>query len=412
MTMTRTRRARKPMSGSLSKSGSWRDESAPLLAEIREIENRVGDVDLTYGGLKELDDFYRLITAKLDSALLLLHHSDSRETEARIHIAGTLARQALMQTDSLQTANVSLDQKDEITDSPEMVEIRGKFQQLVLFGGAALFEAGDTRQVLVRKVTAALRKALLKYSGGQHQQTGEKQVKDDHLAPYEIKEGEEDIVVSDMMVLPLSQAALLIEEEILPVVEEQLKENPGDPDLIKRRDKLNEQLADFRAARFFPRARPHAMEKDLLTASLAGYTREGELLVTVDLHTIQSTGNTYDHLLEHLRVEIIRDCAGAGISPNLDAEVSKTRSPSAGRRFTLMEALNNLDVPGLFRSLSMEYPFLRRVESRDDLKLLADLAAGGRKLELDRLIATMAREDTNLLSAAGAAKLELPGAPE
>lgn len=399
------------MSGDLSKSGSWRDESAPLLAEIREIENRVGEVDLTYGGLKELDDYYRLITVKLDTALLLLHHSDSRDPEERIRIAGTMARQALMQTDSLQTANVSLDQKDEITDSPEMTEIRGKFQQLVLFGGAALFEAGDTRMVLVRKVTAALRKALLKYTGGRHQRTGEKKVKDDHLAPYEINEGEEDIILSDKMVLPLSQATLLIEEEILPVVEGQLKENPGDPDLLRRKAKLSEQLADFKTAKFFPRARPHMMEKDLFTAALAGYTREGEVLVTLDLHTIQSSGNTYDHLLEHLRVEIIRDCAGAGVSRNLDAEVEKTRSPSAGRRFSLMESLNNLDIPGMFRSLSMEYPFLRRVENREDLKLLADLAAGGRKSELDRLIATMAREDTNLLSA-GADKLELPEAPE
>ena len=399
------------MSSTLSRSGSWRDESAPLLAEIREIENRVGEIDLTYGGLKELDDHYRLIDLKLDTALFLLHHTDTRDPKERVRIAGTLAREALMQTDSLQTANVSLDQIDEITDSPEMTEIRGKFQQLILFGGAALFEAGDTRQVLVRKVTAALRKALLKYTGGQHQQTGEKHLKDDHLAPYEIKEGEEDILLSDKITLPLSQAVLLIEEEILPAVEAQLEANPGDPDLIKRIKKLNEQLADFKTTKFFPRARPHTMEKDLFTAALAGYTREGEVLVTLNLHTIQSSGNTYDHLLEHLRVEIIRDCVDAGVSRNLDSEIKKARSPSAGRRFSLLESLNNLDVPGVFRSLSMEYPFLRRVENRDDLKLLADLAAGGRKKELDRLITNMAKEDTNLLSA-GAEKLKLPDTPE
>ncbi len=402
---------RKPMSSNLSKTGSWRDASAPLLAEIREIEGRVGDVDLTYSGLKELDDYYRLITVKLDVALLLLHHSDSHDSDERIAVAGTQAREALMQTDALQTANLSLDQKDEIIDSPEMTEIREKFQQLLLFGGAGLFEAGDTRQVLVRKVTAALRKALLKYTGGQHQRTGRKKIKDDHLAPYEIKEGEEDIVLSDKMVLPLSQAVLLIEEEVLPVVERQLKENPGDPRLIARKNKLTEQLADFKTAKFFPRARPHTMEKDLFTASLAGYTQQGEVLVTVELHTIQSSGNTYDHLLEHLRVEIIRDCAGAGVSRSLDTEIKKTRSPDAGRRFSFMEALNNLDVPGMFRRLSMEYPFLRRVENREDLKMLADLAAGGRRSELERLIATMASGDTNLLSA-GAANLELPEAPE
>lgn len=398
------------MSNTLSKTGSWKDDSAPLLAEIRELENRIGEVDLAYGGLKELDDIYRVIILKLDTALLLLHHSDTREPKERVGVASTLARQALMQTDSLQTANVSLDQKDEITDSPEMTEIRGKFQQLVLFGGAALFDAGDTRHVLVRKVTAALRKALLKYAGGQHQQTGEKQVKDDHLAPYEIKEGEEDILLSEKITLPLSQAVLLIEEEILPAVEEKLKESPGDPDLIKQKNKLEEQLADFRTTKFFPRARPHTMEKDLFTATLAGYTRDGEVLVTLNLSTIQSTGNTYDHLLEHLRVEIIRDCAGAGVSQSLDGEIMKAHSPSAGKRFSLLESLNVLDVPGMFRSLSMEYPFLRRIENRDDLKLLADLAAGGRKKELDTLIARMAKEDTNLLTA-GADKLKLPEAP-
>ena len=45
------------------------------------------------------------------------------------------------------------------------------------------------------------------------------------------------------------------------------------------------------------------------------------------------------------------------------------------------------------------------------MKLLADLAAGGRKSELDRLITNMAKKDTNHLSA-GAQNLELPEGQE
>lgn len=386
------------MNSDVSKSGSWRDESAPLLANIHELQERIDSTNLLYGGLKDLEDHYSVITAKLDLALLLFNHPDPSDAAERVRIAGTQAREALMQTDALNSANISLDQKDEITDSQQMSEIREKLQQLVLLGGAALFEVGDTRRVLVRKVASSLKKALLKYTGGQHQLSEEGKTKEDHLARYEIAEGDEDIVLSDRMVLPISQAILLIEDEVLPSVEKSLLENPGDPVLISRRNRLVDQLEDFKTTKFFPRARPHTMEKDLFTAALSGFTPQGESLVTVDVGTIQSSGNTYDHLLEHLRVEIIRDCAGAGVSGRLDQELAKNHSPAAGRKYSLMDSLNNLDIPGMFRALSMEYPFLRRIENREDLKLLADVAAAGRKAELSRLIANMARADTNLLT--------------
>ena len=357
-------------------------------------------LDAAYAGLKDLDDLYALIEAKLDLALLLLHHVDRSELAERMSIAPDQARGALLLSDSLQTSNVSLDQKDEIIESDEMGIIRDKFQRLVLFGGAALFEAGDVEAIRTRRVSFALRKALLKYTGGQHQMTGDKDLKPDHLAQYEIPEGEEDILLSDHIVLPLSQAVLLIEEELLPAVERRLAEEPGDPVLIRQKQRLQDQVSDYRTTKFFPRARPATMERDLLTASLAGFSAEGEALVTVDLKSIQSSGNTYDHLIEHLKIEIIRDCAGIGISDSLDEQVGKTRSDEAGRRFSLMDVLPNLNVSELYRTLSLQFPFLRRIENREDLKVLADLAAQRRKADLHRLISAMAKEDHNLLSTA------------
>ena len=394
------------MGSELTRSGSWRDDAAPLLTKIREYERRIDSVNILFGGLKELDDYYELIAVRLDVALLLLNHPDSRDSAERVQTAAKQAREALMQTDSLNNANVSLDQKDIITDSAQMSVIREKLQQLVLLGGAGLFEAADTRQVLVRKVTSALRKALLKYSGTQHRLSGESKPHEYGAVQYEISEGKEEIVLSDRMVLPLSQAVLLIEDEILPALDKSLKKNPGDPALIARRNRLTGQLEDFKSAKFFPRARPHTIEKDLFTAALAGFTPEGEALVAVDVSTIQSSGNTYDHLLEHLRVEIIRDCLGSGVSRKLDEEIEKRHSPNAGRKYSLTDSLNSMDIQGMFQNLSMEYPFLRRIENREDLKLLADLAGNRKKTELGRLIDNMAKGDTNLLTA-GKKKLQL-----
>ncbi len=72
--------------------------------------------------------------------------------------------------------------------------------------------------------------------------------------------------------------------------------------------------------------------------------------------------------------------------------------------------LNKLDVPGLFRELSVEFPFIRRLENRQDLKLLADLAAQGRKRDLRMIVSAMADEDTNLLETSKS-KLQLPDKP-
>ena len=392
------------------RSGSWRDDSAVPLSEINELEEKIEAVDLAYEGLKELDDYYLLINLKLDAALMLLHHPDKQDLVQKTHIAKIQASDALMLTDVLQTANISLDQKDDLTGSDEMIAIREKLQRLVLFGGAGLFDAEDEKKAKIRRVGTSIRKALLKYTGGQHQLNGVQVKQPDHLAQYEIPEGEEDIVMSDSVVLPLSQAIVLIEEEVLPAIEKELSENPGDPELTKRRNRLLDQVADYKTAKFFPRARPATLERDLFTASLAGFTPSGEVLVTVDLPTIQSTGNTYDHLLEHLRVEIVRDCAGAGISERLDSAVKKARTLDSGRRGAFVEVLNKLNVPGLYRELSVEYPFLRRLENRQDLKLLADLAAQGRKSDLRKIVAAMAREDTNLLDTTSK-KLTLPEEP-
>ncbi|MBT3273684.1 MAG: hypothetical protein HN368_11045 [Spirochaetales bacterium] len=395
-----------PQSG----ASSWKDDSAPLLSEIHDLEEHVEAVDLAYEGLRELDDLYRLIDLKLDISLLLLTHRDVRDIEDRTAVARTQATDALVLTDSLQTSNISLDQKDEFTNSEEMLGIREKLQNLVVFGGANLFDAENTKQARVRRVGASIKKALLKYTGGQHQTSGPQVKTPDHLAAYEIPEGEEDINLSEKIVLPLSQAVVLIEEEMLPALEDKLAANPGDPELIRRKNRLIDQVADYKTSKFFPRARPATMEKDLFTAALAGYTASGEVLVTINLPSIQSSGNTYDHLLEHLRVEIVRDSAGMGISPRLDAAVKTARSLESGKRGALLEVLNKLDVPALFRELSVEFPFLRRLESRQDLKLLADLAAKGQRNELKKIISVMAEEDTNLLETSNR-KLQLPTDP-
>ncbi len=63
----------------------------------------------------------------------------------------------------------------------------------------------------------------------------------------------------------------------------------------------------------------------------------------------------------------------------------------------MTEIDGKLDVKSLFRDLSLRYPFLRRLELRDELKLLAEIASRGNTRKLARVVSEMARMDRNLL---------------
>ena len=303
-------------------------------------------------------------------------------------------------TEKLQSANVSLDQRGLITDSDEMKEIRRQFDMLLSSGGEVLFNAPRSQTKKQKKLIQAVQKALLKHTGPIHG-TSETALAQEQ-AKIEIPEGEEEVNVSDRMILPLSQAILFLEEELLPEIEKKLADLPGDPDLQRQRDSVIDQTNRLQTVKFFPRSRPLLPDasKDLITESLTSFTGHGEPLVSVKLPVVGDSGNTYDHLLEHIKAEIINECAGRGVSSELDAEVKKIRSTSSGKRGGFTEAIDKIDISKSFRSLRFVYPFLRRLENRDELKLLADLAFSGKKADLNLALTGMARTDHNILTAA------------
>ena len=105
-------------------------------------------------------------------------------------------------------------------------------------------------------------------------------------------------------------------------------------------------------------------------------------------------------MLEQLKVEIVRDCVGSGVSPEVDRAVKEIKSIESGRRGSKTDIDGKLDVQSLFRELSVRYSFLRRLEMRDELKLLAGMASQNDAKGLVRAISEMARLDRNLLGPA------------
>lgn len=177
---------------------SWRVDAAGLLREISELEENVRSLDLAFSGLKDIDDIFELILIKLRVARTLLIHPDADDSEARIE------------------------------------------------------EAKKRKKRRTRFVSSAMKKALIKYA--QKKDRGPFQWVDwDEV--FEIGEGEEEIIESERMTLPLSQAIVLIEDELIPQIDNQLKINPGDDGLQRQQVKLQRQVEIYKTAKFFPRAR-------------------------------------------------------------------------------------------------------------------------------------------------------------
>jgi hypothetical protein len=215
----------------------------------------------------------------------------------------------------------------------------------------------------------------------------------------EIEPGDEELIFSDSMVLPISQAALMIRDEIIPELDRRIAAEPGNPDLQRRRQRLEEQAEIFEQTKFFPRARPIEMEPGLLTAAIVGYSPGGEAIVRMKVPVITSTGNRLDRIRESVQSEILRDVAGSGISPEVDREFHAAMSPESGLRGSSSDPVGaTLRVDELFRSLATRYPFLKRLYDQKEMGKLVDLAERGDGHQVRAYLGSAARSDKSFLT--------------
>ena len=98
------------MSNELARSGDWKIDSESYFTAIEELESTEGDIDLTYGGLVDLDITFDLIERRLQLAAVLVRHPDRRDEGEKMARARQAAVDGVLGLDRLVNANVSLDQ--------------------------------------------------------------------------------------------------------------------------------------------------------------------------------------------------------------------------------------------------------------------------------------------------------------
>ena len=385
---------------------------------VRELEAREAVLERerqvcaeTYSGLKDLDLELELVKVKLKTALQLVEVMPvMRESGLFRNLrvkAQRKAREATGVLEDLLAENVSEEQRSLIKDSPNYMEAAELLKRLILQGGGIFFEtqAEDSRKS--RAVVTALTGALLKYVAPDDRYTQlfkteelppflrrlvniffstlapEKQAQ----PPYGIEEGEEKIYQSDRMRMPLSQAILVMEEELLPELENTLSENRGDAELQRQIEAVRNSLRQLKELEFVPRSTPILLEKDFYTEWFSGYTADGEMLVSLDIPVQFRSGTNIERVQELVRADLARRLAGRGVSPELDAELEYIKDIRSGIHGSSRWPSLRLNAEKAFRILKTHYPALWVLEDKGEFRKLLDVVSRKNRKKAQKLIA-------------------------
>ncbi len=389
--------------------GSWKATVRRLEREEARLAACVADDELRFAGLKNLDHVFGLCATRFSLALHILDGvRASGEPAPRLYVrARQCAVSGLALLEELQAVSISDDQREAIAGDPGYHRARELFQQLVLRGGGALLEPEQasiaTPRTLARIVTAALRKYAARddtYAPLFHSErvplplrrflrsmfsTGAPEGEPD--PPYGIElEADQELLAADRIRLPLSQAILLFEQEILPPLRHRLAANPGDPRLQREIVRIEQQLEQLHRMRFIPRSTPIVLEKGFYTEWFSGFTADGEALVSVPLRVTYRSGTNLDRMQDLITAEIARRAAGRGICPALDASYEYLRSLESGIYGSSRTPSLRLNARRGFRILKQAVPALARLEDRTELRRLLSLVATSSRWRAERQI--------------------------
>jgi hypothetical protein len=335
-----------------------------LLEEEERLEERMGAEAFAYSGLKDLDAALELTAVKLSIALhlmeALVRELPSPSEQRHQELAAGRAAEALRLLEELLSENLSEDQKNAVTESPGYGRVRELFQQFLLLGGAGLLAPREEEQRKNRLVARAMVDALRKYLPQLDYACG-------------IEEGREVQYSSEHMHLPLSQAVLYLETQLLPELDRELAQNPADPLLQRRKRSMTEKLAELRRMKFIPRSTPIVIEKDFYTEWWSGYTADGELLVSMPLPVRFRSGTNLDRLKELVQADVVRRLAGKRVSADLDRDLRYRKSLASGRHGSSRLPRFKLDLRRGFGALKRQYPVLQRLEDKKQLAALVEL---------------------------------------
>ena len=377
-----------------------------LAAQAAEIADRLS-------GLKDLDVLLPLAEVRLEWCLTMMRwlaRGDAPE-DARDGITER-SLSAFSIIDGLMTENISEDQREAFSKDPRFSPVKEKLQEFILAGGGDFLESrkidGDKQRHLARSIVASIRKYI-----GNDDTYPPLEVEEypasirkillilfpafvrEHpqKPPYGIEEGEEVEYSSQKMKLPVSQAILYLEEEMLPEMRKKLEESPGDRELQDEIRGVERTAEEYKRMRFFPRSVPVLLEQGYYTEGFTSYTDAGEMLVPIPLTVRFKSGTNLDRRMELVRMDLVKRIAGTGISPELDKEYKRLQSMESGIRGSSRTPGFRLDTVWGFAALKTEFPSIARLEDKEGFKELLKIAAGGSASESARRVAALLRAD-------------------
>jgi hypothetical protein len=379
---------------------SLRRRGNPAIETLRtrkhRLEAEAGSLASEYAGLRDIDVSLELVAAGLALSCELLRAA--AEGSGSADVPGTAsadamraeaqaeARAALQHFAELRSANISLDQENLVRQAPGYAEVRRRFEQLMLAGGAILLEDTVANSRRLRQVARALAGSVRKYLAPDDRYVGlfrseglpgflrplvsllfhmlapEKQAE----PPYGIEEGDEQTYCSARMTLPLSQAVVYLESELLPKLGMELAGSPGDAALQAQIRAAGETLEQYRRLSFSPRSQPLILEKGYYTRGLTGYTEAGEMLVTLAIPVRFRSGTNVSRMQELVLAEFVRRLAGKGVSPGLDAHYRYLQSLESGRGGSSRLPGFRLHTGQALAELKAGYPYLARLTGRQE----------------------------------------------
>jgi hypothetical protein len=345
-----------------------------LLAEEERLEAEAQAERFAASGLKDLDGELAIVEVKLRLALRLMEAARPDHALIRDKALGAARR-----LEELQEENLSEEQRGLVTAAPGYVRARELFQSFILRGGGGYLEPEEPESRKARLVAGAVVGALRKHL---------------ESAPVGgIAEGEELTYSSPRMQLPLSQAIRYLETELLPELESSLAADPGNAELQARIRDARSRLANYRGLRFAPRSTPIVIEKGFYTEWWTGFSADGEMLVSIPLPVRFRSGTNLDRLRDLVRAEVVRRLAGRRVCPALDREYRFRRSLESGRAGSTRLPGFKLDTRRGFAELKGLYPGLKRIENKQELAALAELASGeNRQAAVKALLGLMKKD--------------------
>ncbi len=373
---------------------------------VRELEARESVLERerrnyaeSYSGLKDLDIELELARVKLKIALQLVEViplvRDSAHFQSLQSRAQKKAREASAVLGDLLAVNVSEEQRTLIRESPLYLEAAELLKRLILQGGGIFFETRAEDRRKSRLVVDALAGALLKYISpdDRYAQLFATEKLPPFLRrfvniflstlapegqappPFGIEEGEEIIYRSDKIRMPLSQAILVMEEDILPELEDALSDNRGNAALQEQIEAVRARLKKLKELKFVPRSTPIVLEKDFYTEWLSGYTADGELLVSLEIPAIFRSGTNLERKQELVKSELARRLAGKGVCQELDAELEYLKDLRSGIHGSSRWPSLRLNAEKAFGFLKTRFPSLRALEDKREFRKLLDIVS-------------------------------------